>query len=98
MGWSAFFAAIAGPLARRVLLSVGIGMVTLSGLGVVQSVVSGAIGAAWSGMSADAYQIVSMAGFVDAVSYWLAAVAAAVAWASLARLGPLPGGAGAPGP
>ena len=86
MGWGAFFAAIAGPIARRVLASLGFGLVTLVGLQVVQSQIDSAVGSAWTGIPADTYQVLALGGWVDALAYWLAAFATVVAWLAVSRL------------
>lgn len=91
MGWGAFFGVIAGPLARRIMFALGVGVLTMVGLEAVSGTVQSAISSGWSGLAADTYQVLALGGFVDAVAYWLAAVSAAVAWLSLSRLAPLPG-------
>lgn len=88
-GWGTFFGALAGPLVRKVLAAVGIGVLTYSGLSVVQTQISSAVAAGWSGVGASSYQIIAMSGFVDAVSYWLSAVSAVVAYAAVGHLGRL---------
>jgi len=86
-GWGTFFAAIAGPVARRVLATLGIGMISYASLTVVQTQIEAAVAAGWSGLPADLYQMCAIFGFVDAVQYWLTAIAVVVTWLAVSRLG-----------
>jgi len=86
-GWGAFFAVAAGPIVKKALTALGVGLITFTGLSAVQGAVNTAVGAAWSGLGADVYSVLALAGFVDAVAYWLSAITAAVAVASMSRLG-----------
>lgn len=87
--WSALFVALASPVAKRVLLSLGIGFVTMAGLSAVQSQIASAVAAGWSGMPASAYQIVAMAGLINAANVWLSAITVVVSSLAISRLGVL---------
>lgn len=90
-GWGTWLAVVAGPVVKKVLASLGVGVLTMVGLGAIKASIDSAVASAWSGVAGSTYQIISMAGFVDAVSYWLAAVTTVVAYLALGRLGVLAG-------
>lgn len=85
-GWGTFFAAVGGPLVKKVLTALGFGVVTLVGLQAVKGQIDSAVGAAWTGLPADTYQVLALGGWVDALSYWLAAIATAVAFLAVGRI------------
>jgi len=85
--WSALLVALSGPLARRVLISLGIGFFVSLGLGGLQSQVAVAVGNGWSGLPSSSYQILAMAGVIDSVNVWLSALAVVAASAAVKRLG-----------
>lgn len=86
MGWGAFFLAIATPVVVRVLISLGFGLVTLTGLSVVEGQITSAVGTAWGGIPADTYQVLALGGWVDALAYWLSAFVTVVAWLAVSRI------------
>lgn len=85
--WGALFSALAGPLAKRVLIALGLGLITFGGLSALQGQVASAISGAWSGVPAGAYQILALSGCVDAVNVWLAALATVAASMAIKRYG-----------
>ena len=89
MTWGAFFAAAAGPLAKKVLAAIGIGAITYAGFDAIKSQLASAVATMWGGMPADVYAVVALAGFVDAVGVWMGAITTAVALLSFKRLGML---------
>lgn len=67
-GWGTFLAGIAGPVAKKVLTSVGIGVLTIAG---IQTAITSALNsakAAFGGMTGEALQIVAISGAFSAVS------------------------------
>jgi len=67
-GWGTFLAAVAGPIAKRVLVSLGVGVLTVAG---VQSMITAALNAAkdaMGGLSGEVLQILALSGAFSAVS------------------------------
>ena len=89
LGWGAFLAAAIGPLAKRVLVALGLGFISWSGFQAIKVQVLSAVTAAWAGVPADVYQVLALAGVVDAIGVWLGALTAVVALLSLKHLGVL---------
>jgi len=92
MSWATFFAGAIGPVVRKVIFALGMGVLSFTGLDLVKTRVDEAVAAAWTGVTGDVYAVISMSGFVDAVSYWLAAITTVVAWVAISRIGAMPGG------
>lgn len=88
-GWGAFFSAIAGPIAKKVLAALGMGMITFAGFQAIKGQIDSAVSTMWAGMPASVYQVVALAGFVDAVGVWLGALTTAVTLLTIKRLGVL---------
>lgn len=91
MSWKAFIAAGVGPWSKKVLASLGIGMVTYVGFAAIQGTIESAITDSLSGIGADAYQIIAMAGIVDALGIWIGALATVAAFHAVGKLGVLGG-------
>lgn len=75
------------PLVRKGLAAVGLGWVTFEGVtglldGVRNSVMSG-----WSAMAPTVYDVLALAGFLDAVGILLGAMATIAGLATMSRLG-----------
>ena len=85
--WGTFFAGAVGPLARKVLVHLGIGVVSFAAVKTVIVQLSSAVQGAMGGLGNDVYALLAMAGFVDAVSIALAAVTTAVGVAFVSKLG-----------
>lgn len=76
-GWGTFFAGIAGPVAKKALTALGIGVVTMVG---VDTAIQGALNsakAAFGGMTGVVGDIVAISGFFSAVSIIAGGVVAA---------------------
>ena len=73
-----FLASIIKPLVARVLLALGIGLVTYKGVDVMlENVVSAAQGA-WDGVGANLVTIASMAGIDQVITIILSSITAAI--------------------
>jgi len=69
MTWGAFLAAMAGPLAKQVLMALGFGVVTFIGVDLALDSLLSVARAAWSGsLSADVAAYVAMAGINTGLS------------------------------
>jgi hypothetical protein len=90
-GWGTFLAAAVSPLARRALVSVGVGTLTYAGF---DSAVSGLLSSAESafvGLSGAAGQLVLLSGVGTAASIIAGAIVARVSMMALKRLGVVAG-------
>lgn len=67
-GWGTFLAAIAGPIAKRVMISLGFGIVTMLGLQAAITAALNAAKAAFAQITGEVLQIVALSGFFSAVS------------------------------
>lgn len=76
-GWGTFLAGIAGPVAKKVLTALGIGVVTMVGVDTaIQSALNSAK-AAFGGMTGVVADIVAISGFFSAVSIMAGGLVAA---------------------
>lgn len=85
----AWLASIVGPLAKRVLTSLGIGWITYEGVSESLDAARSAVLAAWGGLSGTVLDLLSLAGMGTALGIILGAVAARAGLAFIARLGRL---------
>lgn len=87
MGWGTFLVALAGPLARKVLLALGIGWVTYAGLDTLMSAVVASVQSNFGAVSGSWAQVVWLAGFGQAIGIILGALMARVSMMVLSKLG-----------
>ena len=80
----AWLLAIAWPIVKRVLLAMGIGVVTYGGLSLIATQVQNEIAALWSGLPITLLQIGSLAGIPQSIGITMSAIAAS---ASLKAVG-----------
>lgn len=85
--WGSFLAGAVGPLARRALVHLGIGVVSYTAVRAVVEQLGDAVRGSMGGLTGAAYALCAMGGVIDAVSIWLAAVSVAVGVAFVSRLG-----------
>jgi len=77
---------LAGPLAKKVLTSLGIGVLTYAGLDTAASAALGAAKSNLGGMTADITQIIAMAGGFAALSIIAGGITAGVSMMVMSRL------------
>lgn len=82
----AFFTAAAGPLAKRVLSALGIGVVSFVGVDVAVSGMLDAARSSWAGLPGDVAAYVAYAGGNHAMAIIAGAITARVALMSFKRL------------
>lgn len=87
--WAMFFGSSVGIWAKKVLVSLGIGVVTFTGFSVFEMQVRGYVMNAFNGLPAAAYSILALSGFVDVLGIGLATITSAIALVSFKRLGVL---------
>ena len=80
-------AGAAGPLAKRVLQSLGLGMVTFAGLDIVFSQLRDFCISSWQNMPADVLAIASLGGYGEAIGIMLGAIGARLSFAALSHIG-----------
>lgn len=76
-----------GPLAKRLLVAIGIGTVTYAGLDVAFGAAKNLVISSYGQMSGDVANLVSLAGVGQAIGIILGALAARVAMTALSSLG-----------
>lgn len=92
MGYAvaAFIYAIGASVVKRILVALGIGLMTYAGFASVQGQIQSAIDFALGSAPMAVYQIIALGGMVDAVGIWLGALSAAVVLLSLKRFTAFP--------
>lgn len=83
----AFLGAAAGPLARRVLQALGIGIISYAGLSVALNGAINELKGAWGGLGGPTLQIIQLAGFQHAVGIICGAMVAKLSFTITERLG-----------
>lgn len=86
-GWGSFFAAIAGPVAKRVLAALGFGVISYAGISVALNSMLSQAKIAWSGIAGETLQLVELAGVNTAASIYAGALVARVGLVALSKLG-----------
>lgn len=89
MGWGAFLVAIAGTVAKRVLIALGFGFISYAGFGIAQGAIESAIDSALSQIWSDVYAVLALAGMIDSIGIWLGSFVAIAALGAMTRLGAL---------
>jgi cell division protein FtsX len=87
--FSSALTALAGPLAKKVLQSLGIGFLTFAGVDVAVSAALSAAKSNFAGISADILTILGMAGFFTAFSIIAGGITAGVSMMAFSRLAKL---------
>lgn len=82
---------IIGPLAQRVLVSLGVGWVTYEAFGLLANQVQSAVLSSWGQVGGVTMQILSLAGVPDALGIVLGGFTAKAALMGVARLGKVAG-------
>lgn len=86
MGLSAFFMLLAGPLAKRVLTALGIGLVSFVGMSAAVGAILNEARAGWGGMNADVAVYVAMSGANVGLSLIVGAILGRVSLMALKKL------------
>lgn len=87
MSWASVLTGHMGVWAIKGSTAIGLGTVTYAGFTALKSQLDSAITGALGSLGGGAYQVVALAGFVDAVGIWLGALTAAVTLLSFKRFG-----------
>lgn len=81
-----FLLAAAWPIAKKVLIAMGIGFATYSGLSLIADQVKNEVIAAWGQLGSAALQVLSLGGIPQALGILLGALTAGAAMMAAARL------------
>lgn len=87
MKWGAFFMALAGPMAKQVLISLGIGFISFVGLDAAVTAGLSAAKGYLSGMPSAVISILAIAGVWTAMSIVVGGILARLSMMVLSRLG-----------
>lgn len=89
MSWGTFLAGSAGPIAKRVMVSLGLSVVTFAGVSVAVTGLLSAAKAAWAGgMVGTVAQLVAMAGVNTALSIIAGGIIGRITMIALKRIQP----------
>lgn len=87
MNWAAFLMALVSPIARRVLTSLGLGVITYTGVDLAVGGVLSQAKAAWAGgLAGNAAQLVAMAGVNTALGIIAGGIVARVTMIAFKRM------------
>jgi len=84
---AAFLLSIAWPIAKKILVSLGIGWATYEGLSLLAGAVASQVTSAWGQLGGTTLQLLSLGGFPQALGIILGALAARAALLAVGRLG-----------
>jgi len=84
-GLGTWLMALIGPLARQVLLSLGVGVVTFVGLSAAVTAALGSAKASLAGLPADITQVLALGGVFTALSILAGGITAGVSMIALKR-------------
>lgn len=87
--FAAWLLELAWPVVKRVLVALGIGAISYSGLSLLGSQVQGLVQGYWGGLPAVALQLLTLGGFSQAVGILLGALSARIALVAVGRIGKL---------
>lgn len=85
-GLGTFLVALAGPIAKKVLVSLGVGIASYAAVTAALTAVLSSAKGAWGGLGGDALALIQMAGIGVAASIYAGALMARVSLMVLNRL------------
>ena len=84
-GLGTFLVALAGPIAKKVMVSLGVGVVSYAAITAALTAVLSSAKSAWGGLGGDALALIEMAGVGVAASIFAGALMARVSMQVLKR-------------
>lgn len=87
--WSEWVTASLGAWVVKGAVSLGLGIISYTGFDAMKGALDSAVNGALGNLSADLYQVMGKAGFIDAIGIWLGAFTVAVSLLAFRRLGVL---------
>lgn len=85
-GLGTFLVAVAGPIAKKVMVSLGFGVASYAAVSAALAAVLSSARGAWGGLGGDALQLIELAGVGVAASIYAGALTARVSLQVLKRL------------
>lgn len=85
-GLGTFLVALAGPIAKKVMISLGFGVVSYAAVSVALAAVLSEAKNAWGGLGGEALALIQMAGIGVAASIYAGALTARLALQTLKKL------------
>lgn len=85
-GFAGVLQSVAGPIAKRVLSSLGIGLVSYAAINAALEGVKGAVISSYGAISGDIAAILGLAGFGQAIGIVLGAMVARLSYVQLSKL------------
>ncbi|HXC40743.1 MAG TPA: DUF2523 family protein [Burkholderiales bacterium] len=89
--FAALLMGLAWPMVARVLVSLGLGVITYTGASALLSAAVSAAKASFSGMTPDVLQLLALAGFFQSCAIMVGALAGGLALMTFKRLGLISG-------
>lgn len=87
MDLTAWLLMIAWPVVKKVLVALGVGMLTFEGLSLVGSQVQSLVLSYWGQMPASVLSVLSMSGMSESVGITLAALSARISLVAIGKIG-----------
>lgn len=85
-GFAGLFQGIAGPVVKKALSALGIGVVSYAAINAALSAVTSAVQNSYGSMTGDVAGILGLAGIGQAIGILLGAMAARISYAQLSKL------------
>ncbi len=67
------------PFIKQILVVLGVGIVTYVGFDQILSAIQSSVVSMWAGLPADVWNVLALAGFVQAINIWLSALTTGLA-------------------
>ncbi len=83
---SVFLMSLVGPVVKRILVSLGVGLVSYAAISTAVNALLGSAKSAWGGMSGDVLSLVELSGANTAISIIAGAIVAKVALMAVTKL------------
>lgn len=83
--WWDWLLSVCVPVAKRVLGSLGLGVLSFTGVSATLNAALDAAKAAWGGLLIEVAQLLAMAGFFDFMAITSGGIVAGIAWLTLKR-------------
>lgn len=87
VNFGSFLVALAGPVARRVMLSLGLGVVSYAGLTLVADQVKSAVISNYGNLSGSVLDLLNLIGAGQALGIVMGGIIARAAFAAVSRIG-----------
>ena len=87
MPLAAWLLTLVGPIVKKVLVALGVGVVTYAALNYLGAQIQSAVLSAWAGVGGPILQILSLAGLPECIGITLGAINARIAVLAVSRFG-----------